>query len=689
MTLTKEVHQIKLTAIPKDAITPFIPLIELAAAAIIEIMNIFQTSQYNKRICNSLLDRARLAEIAIDQLLRRRNENEKKFKNQLWYNAFHRFVIILDKIKTFGEKISQLRGIKSFLKVNNISETFNNLMTEYDTVMKDLDFTMAIANEQQRQIDYENMEKDLSEINQFLQKIDDGIEKNDVKMSLIYEEVKSINTSERIEPIEVKIIDGNILTEPTVGRTGDVRGFRAPFIKKIYMNFIEVACKPVSIDKSNLGSYKRQLTILSKVSQSPNIIQFYGLSTIDNNTVMVLEWAELGNLRELYQNDNKIPLNMKLSYALDICRGIAYLNALDIYHHNLRCKNIMVTARNIAKLANFEFSRSTNDMTTSIKDLIENVRWLAPEKLKDPGHHYDHKCEIFSFGMLLWELIFEQHPYEAKLKVDKISVFVINGGREDIYFDLASPEIAIIQDGIENIIREAWSQNPESRTSISKLLIDLDTLVKISVKPNCPPDLQLQKAEDINIPLNLHSSKDLKIQEDKYIDINSIEIEPIIPIRDGIKAHKDKDYEKAWKCFERQAENQSSVGKYWKAYYLMEGFLDQKKDKVAALTLFKEAADEGIVNAQYHYACALLLDKNLTSKLGGNPRDAIKYIQLAAENGSSSAQFQMGEAYSRGKLGYERNLELAKLWYQRAALHNDKNASNAKYRLKELDGKYF
>ncbi|RIA93933.1 hypothetical protein C1645_598689 [Glomus cerebriforme] len=274
--------------------------------------------------------------------------------------------------------------------------------------------------------------------------------------------------------------------------------------------------------------------------------------------------------------------------------------------------------------------------------------------------------------MLLWELVFEQLPYE-NMKADEISEYVIGGGRENIKFDFALPEIAEIQKGFENIIKEAWSQDPDTRISISKLLISLDTLAKDSVKPGCSPGFQPQKA-----------AEDTEIPEDKYFDLNSIEIEPIIPIGDGIKAHKDKNYEKAWKCFEEQAENQNSLGKYWKAHYLMEGFFDQKTDKMAALTLFKEAADEGVVDAQYRYACALL-DKNLTTKLKTNRKDAIKYIQLAAENGSSSAQFQLGEAYSRGKLGYEQNLEMAKLWYQRAALHNDKHAINGKLRLKELE----
>ncbi|GES80618.1 kinase-like domain-containing protein [Rhizophagus clarus] len=686
LTFAKEALQI--TAQAGEAITPFIPLIGLAATTIVEIVKIYQTSQYNKRICNSLLDRARLSEIAIDQLIRRRKENEKNFKNQAWYNAFDRFVSILGKIKTFAEKVSQLQGFKIYFKAKKVSDKFNTLMNEYDTAMKDLNFTIAIVTEHQQRIDHESLKADMREMNEFLEKIGDNIEENSVKMSLIYEEVQNIKSMVlKSEIYEAKRLDSSKLIEPTIGKENDTRGSRGKIKRKIYMNAIEVACKIIKIPDKDSVDYKvihRFLAIYIKATQSPNIIQFYGLSTIDGATVMVLEWAELGSLRELYKT-NMIPLKLKLSYALDICRGIAYLNALNIYHHDLKCSNIMVTEKHVAKLSNFNLSRDKDGISTSAGiQILENSRWLAPEKLKDNNYRYDHKCEIFSFGMLLWELTFEKKPYED-LNLEKIPNYVINGGREKFQFDqigLASPDSldAEIQKGFEKIIREAWNQDPDIRISITKLLIQLDDLATKSVKPGCPPGLQSQEIMSPISPLN---DKNDEIPDD--IDFDSIDIDeifnPIIPISEGIKAHKEKNYEKAWKCFNEQAENQNSLGKYWKAYYLWEGFFDQKMDKLTALELYKEAADNGISDAQYRYACSLL-DKNLKSKVKHNSKEeAVKYLRMAAENGSASAQFQMGENYSKGRLGCTQDLNIAKLWYKRAALQNDKRAEK---KLKDL-----
>ena len=125
----------------------------------------------------------------------------------------------------------------------------------------------------------------------------------------------------RSEISEAKRIDSSKLIEPAVGKKGDTRGSRGNIRRKIYMDGIEVACKPIKIPEKNSEHYKpiqRSLVIYMKATQSPNIIQFHGLSTVDGTQVMVLEWAELGSLMELYTAKNKIPLKLKVLYLIYI-----------------------------------------------------------------------------------------------------------------------------------------------------------------------------------------------------------------------------------------------------------------------------------------------------------------------------------------------------------------------------------
>jgi hypothetical protein len=149
-----------------DAFAPFIPLVGAATTLISEIIGIYQQAQYNKKIITALYDRAKLAEYAVETLQRRKKLNENKFKNQEWYNAFNRFVDVLKEIKSFAKEISTVRGYQKYLKSFTIKDKFEELTENYDIVMKDLSFTIAISNDEQRRFDHECLMEDVAEMKQ-------------------------------------------------------------------------------------------------------------------------------------------------------------------------------------------------------------------------------------------------------------------------------------------------------------------------------------------------------------------------------------------------------------------------------------------------------------------------------------------------------------------------------------------
>jgi hypothetical protein len=147
-----------------EAIKPFVPLITVVTIVISEIITIYEDAQYNKKICNALMDRVQTAESAIKTLNRRKQENEKNFLNKEYYKAFVKFTDVMKRIKEFIRDISQLQGYKKFLHAGSIKDKFNHLVEEFDTVMKDLHFTMSVANEVQREIDQKALADDIAEM---------------------------------------------------------------------------------------------------------------------------------------------------------------------------------------------------------------------------------------------------------------------------------------------------------------------------------------------------------------------------------------------------------------------------------------------------------------------------------------------------------------------------------------------
>ncbi|CAG8577694.1 12740_t:CDS:2 [Funneliformis caledonium] len=645
-----------------DTMGPFLPLIGTATMIISEMITIYKEAKSNKNIVSALYDRTRLAEFAIDTLQRRRKLLGKDFKNQEWYKAFNRFVYVLEEIKIFSKEVSTLHGCKKYFKTNSVKERFETLTNDYDQVMKDLNFTMAIANEEQRRYDNECLKEDMSEMNNFMHNIKNVTEQSADQIDDILEIVRQLRDCiESGKGINVKPnqIDEKDVKDPLVTDHTDFRGSNKHIIRKQYKSTIEIACKPFKLNKEvqtnneGQGNYKKQqgqLAILSKLSDCTNILKFYGLTKLNGEDCMILEWAHYGNLKEVYEKFD-IPWMRKLHIAIDLCRAIAFLDYVKILHHDLRCENVMLTKNLEPKLTNFDYARTTDAESKKIPDL-EIVHWLAPEKIANNNFRYDITCEIFSFGMLLWELTFEKIPYQG-WEVEKVEAHVKAGKRERITFGpVDNDRESDIQIKLGEAITSAWKERLD-RITLSRLfntLEELQSKYKYFMEQDCNSNLLPQKTLDFDgsskPPPPSVSDADMELPEFEDLSFD-LEISTVLSLEEGIKAHKDKKTDVAWECFKYHAENGNAHAKYWMGYYLWEGKFVPKNPNESA-KLFKEAADQGIPDAQLRYAFALKATQELKNKK--NLNEFIKYLTLAAEGGNTVARYNLGDAYFNKKL---------------------------------------
>ncbi|RIB24352.1 hypothetical protein C2G38_2139288 [Gigaspora rosea] len=120
-----------------------------------------------------------------------------------------------------------------------------------------------------------------------------------------------------------------------------------------------------------------------------------------------------------------------------------------------------------------------------------------------------------------------------------------------------------------------------------------------SVKPGSSPSLLPNGTIDFD-----GSKPQLQPIELPEITTN-FNLPKIMPFEEGIKAHKKKDYNTAWECFQAHSELGNATAKYWMGYYLSEGYPSGVKELVRASQLFKAAADDGIPDAQLRYAFSL------------------------------------------------------------------------------------
>lgn len=144
-------HGFNAIQIVGDAIQPFLPLFSTVTDVVDSLYKIYDNAKCNKKICAALIDRIEIVQHAVKSLQRKQQENEQNFRNQSYYRSWVRFVNVLKTIKKFAEEVSKQSVLQKFVNANAVREAFDKNVRELEAVCGDLQFSVAIYSENQRE----------------------------------------------------------------------------------------------------------------------------------------------------------------------------------------------------------------------------------------------------------------------------------------------------------------------------------------------------------------------------------------------------------------------------------------------------------------------------------------------------------------------------------------------------------
>nr|CAB3466364.1 unnamed protein product [Digitaria exilis] len=164
------------------------------------------------------------------------------------------------------------------------------------------------------------------------------------------------------------------------------------------------------------SDFWREAQILSKLHH-PNVVAFYGVvpDGTGGTLATVTEFMVNGSLRNvLLRKDRMLDRRRKLTIAMDAAFGMEYLHSRSIVHFDLKCDNLLVNLRDpqrpICKVGDFGLSRIKRNTLVS-GGVRGTLPWMAPELLNGSSSKVSEKVDVFSFGIVLWEILTGEEPY--------------------------------------------------------------------------------------------------------------------------------------------------------------------------------------------------------------------------------------------------------------------------------------
>uniref|UniRef100_A0A3P9MYA0 Mitogen-activated protein kinase kinase kinase 7 n=1 Tax=Poecilia reticulata TaxID=8081 RepID=A0A3P9MYA0_POERE len=231
----------------------------------------------------------------------------------------------------------------------------------------------------------------------------------------------------------------------------------------------DVAIKTIE-SESERKAFIVELRQLSRVNH-PNIVKLYG--SCKSPVCLVMEYAEGGSLYNVLHGAEPLPYytaSHAMSWCYQCSQGVAYLHGMKpkaLIHRDLKPPNLLLVAGGtVLKICDFG---TACDIQTHMTNNKGSAAWMAPEVFE--GSNYSEKCDVFSWGIILWEVITRRKPFdEIGGPAFRIMWAVHNGTRPPLIKNLPKP--------IESLMTRCWSKDPSQRPSMEEIVKIMTHLMK-------------------------------------------------------------------------------------------------------------------------------------------------------------------------------------------------------------------
>jgi eukaryotic-like serine/threonine-protein kinase len=235
---------------------------------------------------------------------------------------------------------------------------------------------------------------------------------------------------------------------------------------------VKVMHREMSEQPDQLERFRQEARAVAKLSH-PNVVAVIDAGEDGGHPYIVFEYVEGETLKQRIARVGALDPQEALAYAIEIARGLTVAHARNMVHRDIKPQNVLIDAEGRAKLTDFGISRQLEqDGMTATGRVLGTTDYVAPEQAM--GHGADPRSDIYSLGVVLYEMLIGQVPFHADSQVG-VAMKHVNEDLPDV--QQRRPEVSA---AAALVVERATDKDPDRRyQDVGEMIDDLSTALEV------------------------------------------------------------------------------------------------------------------------------------------------------------------------------------------------------------------
>jgi len=235
---------------------------------------------------------------------------------------------------------------------------------------------------------------------------------------------------------------------------------------------VKVMHREMSEQADQLERFRQEARAVAKLSH-PNVVAVIDAGEDGGHPYIVFEYVEGETLKQRINRIGALDPQEALAYAIEIARGLTVAHARNMVHRDIKPQNVLIDSEGRAKLTDFGISRQLEqDGMTATGRVLGTTDYVAPEQAM--GHPVDQRSDIYSLGVVLYEMLVGQVPFHADSQVG-VAMKHVNEELPDV--QQRRPELSA---AAALVVERATAKDADERyQQVGELIDDLSTALEV------------------------------------------------------------------------------------------------------------------------------------------------------------------------------------------------------------------